>query len=82
MEGEIAVLRRFFLRALAALIIYCCVMGIFHFSPWLTGRIKPYLRAQLTESIDFAKVKAVMADLISYSQTPRPGYVEPPDVEN
>lgn len=75
-------LRRFFLKALAALIIYCCVMGIFHYSPWLTGKIKPYLHAQLTESVDFKKVKAVMADLLSYSPAPQQGYVEPPDMEN
>ncbi|HXL04493.1 MAG: hypothetical protein GX872_02920 [Firmicutes bacterium] len=75
-------LRRFFLKALAALVIYCCVMGIFRFSPWLTGKIKPYLSAQLTESIDFTKVKAVMVDLFSSSSTQLPGYVEPRDAED
>ncbi len=67
---------RFFLRALAALFIYCCVIGMFHWSPGLSGRIKPHLYATLTESIDFVRVKAVITDLFSYSRGPQTGYSE------
>jgi hypothetical protein len=59
--------RRFFLRALVALLIYCCVVGAFYWSPWISGKIRPYLYAALTESIDFVKVRAVVTDLFSYS---------------
>ena len=73
---------RFLRRALVALIVYYCVVGIFQFSPWLTDKIKPYLSPVLTESIGFAKVKSVVADLLSYSVTSQPGYLETSDVEN
>ncbi|NLB73855.1 MAG: hypothetical protein GX795_07495 [Firmicutes bacterium] len=64
---------RFLLRALVAVLIYCCIIAMFYWSPWLSGKGKPYLHAALTESIDFVKIKAVIADLFSYSSVPQTG---------
>jgi hypothetical protein len=71
---------RFFVRALVALFIYCCVIGMFYWSPWLSGKIKPYLHAALTESIDFVQVRAVITDLFSYPQAPQTGYQNTQDM--
>jgi hypothetical protein len=76
------VLGRFFRKGLIALVIYGCVTGVFYWSPWLTGKIKPYLNAALTESIDFVKVKTVVADLFSYPSTTEPDSVSPSNVQD
>lgn len=74
--------RRFFLRALVALLIYCSVVGAFYWSPWISGKIRPYLYAALTESIDFVKVRAVVTDLFSYSPAPETLYPETQHIGN
>ena len=61
---------------MVALLIYCCVVGAYYWSPWISGKIRPYLYAALTESIDFVKVRAVVTDLFSYSPAPETPYPE------
>lgn len=58
--------KRFLLRALVALLVYCSVVGTFFWSPRISGKVTPYLHAVLTESIDFDKVRRVVSDLFSY----------------
>ena len=59
--------KRFLLRALVALLVYCSVVGTFFWSPRVSGKVTPYLHAVLTESIDFDKVRRVVSDLFSHS---------------
>ncbi len=71
-------LRRVFRKALPALIIYCCIAAVLRWSPWATGKIKPYLHSILTESTDLNKVRGIIAELFF---GPAPSLPEPPQGE-
>ncbi|NLS44457.1 MAG: hypothetical protein GX969_01760 [Firmicutes bacterium] len=68
---------RFLQRAIIALVIYCCIVGVLYWSPGITQRIEPYLCEVLTKDTDFQRVKAVISDFLLHpAPLSQSGYTE------